>query len=79
MAIIEHGNLSTEQQAKLMREIKTIEDLEDDQEAFAAEQEMRKFIALLFTHGFIGSDKACRYRQGLEMAVEKRYKRGEAR
>lgn len=79
MAVLEHGNLSLEQQAKLMQEITDVEKIVDDQEAFNAEQELRKFIAQLFIHGFIGSDKACRYRQGLDMAVENRYKRGEAR
>lgn len=43
----------------------------------AAAAKLRNFIRDLHEHGFIGSDKACRYRQGLDMAM-KRSKRYDA-
>lgn len=68
----EHGNLSLEQQSKLMQEIADVEKIEDDGAAIAEAAELKNFICMLFNHGFIGSDKACRYRQGLDSAVERR-------
>ena len=70
----EHGNLSLEQQSKLMQEIADVEKIEDDGAAIAEAAELKNFIHMLFNHGFIGSDKACRYRQGLDSAVERRRK-----
>ncbi len=71
----EHGNLSLEQQAKLMQEIADVEKIEDIDEAEAEAAKLRNFIRDLHEHGFIGSDKACRYRQGLDSALERRRKR----
>lgn len=74
----EYGSLSMEQQGKLMREIDNLEKLGDDEEAQAVSVELRRFIQLLHHHGFIGSDKACRYRQGVDFSMERRRKRQEA-
>lgn len=71
----EHGNLSLDQQAKLMQEIADVEKIEDIDEAEASAAEIRVFITSLHNHGFIGSDKACRYRQGLDSALERRRKK----
>lgn len=73
----EYGNLTLEQQSKLMQEIADIEKIEDIDEAEAEAAKLRNFIRDLHEHGFIGSDKACRYRQGLDMAM-KRNKRYDA-
>ena len=71
----EYGNLSLEQQSKLMQEIADVEKIEDIDEAVAEAAELKNFIRMLFNHGFIGSDKACRYRQGLDSALESRRKK----
>ena len=71
----EYGNLSLEQQAKLMQEIADVEKIEDIDKAEAEVAELKNFIRMLFNHGFIGSDKACKYRQGLDSALERRRKR----
>ena len=49
---------------------KAYQQIIDEAEAEAAK--LRNFIRDLHEHGFIGSDKACRYRQGLEAALRRR-------
>lgn len=71
----EYGNLSLEQQAKLMQEIADVEKIEDNGAAVSAASELKRFICMLFHYGFIGSDKACRYQQGLDSALERRRKK----
>ena len=69
-----YGNLSLEQQAKLMGEIDSLAKLETDEAAQSLKTEINQFISLLHKYGFIGSDKACRYRQGINFAMERRRK-----
>ena len=71
----EHGNLSLEQQAKLMGEIDSLTDLESEEDAESSMAELNRFISLLHKYGFIGSDKACRYRQGMNFAMDRRRKK----
>lgn len=71
----EYGNLSLDQQAKLMQEIADVDKIDDLDEAEASAAKIRVFIAALHNYGFIGSDKACRYRQGLDYALERRRKK----
>ena len=52
----EYGNLTLDQQAKLMSEIDAVAKLEDDELAAANADEIRSFIDMLFAFGFIRSD-----------------------
>lgn len=70
----EHGNLSLEQQAKLMSEIDAVAKLWDDELAAANADEIRSFIDMLFAFGFIRSDHVSKYIGGLEAALKRRAK-----
>lgn len=75
VSVKEHGNLSLDQQAKLMGEIKFVSVMEDDELAEANADEIKSFIDMLHAFGFIGSDKKSRYLLGLEDALERRRKK----
>ena len=75
VSVKEHGNLSLDQQAKLMGEIKFVSVMEDDELAEENADEIKSFIDMLHAFGFIGSDKKSRYLLGLEDALERRRKR----
>ncbi len=74
MPVTEHGCLTLEQQSKLMSEIDAVAKLEDDELAEANAEEIRQFIDMLFSFGFIRSDHKVRYLGGLDAAWKRREK-----
>ena len=67
----EYGNLTLEQQAKLMQEIGDIPTAEGDDKA----DELKYFIQSLERHGFITPDKRVRYLDGIQDAMERRWEK----
>ena len=64
----EYGNLTLEQQSKLMQEIGDIPTAEGDDKA----DELKYFIQSLERHGFITPDKRVRYFHGIQDAMKRR-------
>ena len=68
----EYGNLTLEQQSKLMQEIDALPNIPDEGKAKAHAKELIVFVIGLQFHGFITSAARVRYIQGIEDAMERR-------
>lgn len=68
----EYGNLTLEQQSKLMQEIDALPNIPDESKAKENAKELIDFIYALQVHGFITPDKRVRYFHGIQDAMKRR-------
>lgn len=71
----EYGNLTLEQQSKLMQEIDALPNIPDESKAKENAKELIAFIYALQVHGYITPDKRVRYLNGIQDAMERRWEK----
>lgn len=73
--MIEYGNLTTEQQGKLMSRINDLAVIENDDEAEEYAKDIKRFIDMLVYFNFISPQARVRYAGGIRDVLELRRRR----
>lgn len=72
---MDYGNLSTDQQGKLMSRINDLAVIENDDEAEEYAEDIKKFIDMLVYFNFISPQARVRYAGGIRDVLELRRRR----